>query len=77
MQQAKLHQHNGAWMTARQIAESCGVPLTIIYTRLTAGKTGTALTEPPASQAEKVRRARKALHGGKACTPKHISQRRS
>lgn len=64
------YQFRGDMLTAGEIAAATGLNQNLISSRLFRGIRGDALGDKPMSRKEAAEKARHAMHGGRACTPK-------
>jgi len=75
MRKLPRYEFKGEMLTAGEIAKATGRTQGLISQRLFSGIRGEALGDPPMSRSEAASKAKAAMHGGRACTPKQPRQR--
>lgn len=70
MREFPRYEFRGRLLTAGEIAAEAGLKQGLISSRLFSGVRGEDLGLPPMTREEAAKKAKKAMHGGRACTPK-------
>lgn len=75
MRELPRYEFRGKMLTAGEIAAKTGRAQGLISQRLFKGVRGEDLEKPPMSRSDAAKKAKAAMKGGRACTPKQPRQR--